>query len=92
MEILRKGNKMKDTTVKYHEDGSATISLDLEEGIVKALLKQGFRSLIDSNDTKVCDPIDPINAELKTYELSDEEFQMLLHLGFIDVLKSYKGL
>lgn len=77
-------------TVEEHEDGSATMSFDMDNETTRLILKQGFRAIMEEENIKnvvVCDPIETLSKEQKTYELSDDEFQLLLHLGTIDAIK-----
>ena len=75
--------------IQEHEDGSATIAFDFDDETTRLLLKQGFKSILANENIKdivICDPIEPLTKEQKTYELSDPEFQTLLHLGVIDAI------
>ncbi len=77
-------------TIEEHEDGSATIAFDFDDETTRLMLQQGFKAIIKEEGIKdiiICDPIVPLTKEQKTYELSDEEFQLLLHMGVIDAIK-----
>ena len=77
-------------TIEEHEDGSATIAFDFDEETTRRILKQGFRAILKEEGIKdlvICDPIEPLTKEQKTYELSDGEFQLLLHMGVMDAIK-----
>jgi len=83
-------NTIKVDTIEEHKDGSATIAFDFDDETTRLFLKQGFKVLMKEEGIKdlvICDPIEPLSKETKTYELSDEEFQLLLHLGVIDAIK-----
>jgi len=78
-------------TIEEHDDGSATMSFDFDDETTRLFLKQGFRSIMKEEGIKdlvICDPIEPLSKETRTYELSDEEFQLLLHMGVIDAIKA----
>lgn len=77
-------------TIKEHEDGSATITFDFDDETTRLILKQGFKAIMKEESIKdliICDPIEPLTKEAKTYELSDKEFQLLLHMGVLDAIK-----
>jgi len=83
-------SKISVETIEEHEDGSATMSFDLDTETTRLMLKQGFKAIMKEEGIKdlvICDPIEPLSKEAKTYELSDEEFQLLLHMGVIDAIK-----
>ena len=86
-------SKINAEILEEHEDGSATMSLHLDDETIRLMLKQGFKVILEKDDIKdvqVCAPRNPISPATKTYELSDEEFQLLMHLGVLDILR--KGL
>ena len=79
-----------------HEDGSATITMDLDEETQGILIKQGLQYLID--EMKVTDKVtvaddNEFSKETKTHNLTDDEANALFHFGFIYAITAgMKGL
>lgn len=74
-----------------HEDGSATIQLDLDEDIQGIIIKQGLLYLID--EMRVTDKVKVLYAnefseETKAHELSNDEANALFHFGFLYAIKA----
>ena len=74
-----------------HDDGSATITLDLDLETQSMLIKQGLQYLIEEmvvqDEVKVMDA-NEFSVETKTHELTDEESNALFHFGFIYAIKA----
>jgi hypothetical protein len=79
-----------------HEDGSTTITMDLDEPTQGILIKQGLQYLID--EMRVADKVtvsddNEFSKENKTHQLSNDEANALFHFGFIYAIKAgMKGL
>ena len=101
-EPVNQGEDMKEecpsniNDVVDHEDGSATITMDLDEETQGILIKQGLQYLID--EMKVTDNIKVLDANefsegTKTHNLTDDEANALFHFGFLYAIKAgMKGL
>ena len=82
--------------VVEHDDGSATLRMDLDEETQGMLIKQGLQYLID--EMKVTDNIKVLDANefsegTKTHNLTDDEANALFHFGFLYAIKAgMKGL
>jgi len=77
-------------TVEEHEDGSATMSFEFDDETTRLILKQGFKAIMEEEGIKdivICDPIEPLSKDARTYELSDDEYQLLIHMGVMSALK-----
>ena len=88
--------KIRNIDVVDHEDGSATIRMDLDEETQGILIKQGLQYLIDemrvTDKIKVLDP-NEFSKETKTHKLTDDEANALFHFGFLYAIKAgMKGL
>ena len=74
-----------------HDDGSATITLDLDLETQSLLIKQGLQYLIEEmvvqDEVKVMDA-NQFSEKTKTHELTDEESNALFHFGFIYAIKA----
>ena len=82
--------------VVEHDDGSATLRMDLDEETQGILIKQGLQYLIDemrvTDKIQVLDP-NEFSKENKTHKLSDDEANALFHFGFLYAIKAgMKGL
>lgn len=82
--------------VVEHDDGSSTITMDLDEPTQGILIKQGLQYLIDemraTDKIKVLDP-NEFSKETKTHKLTDDEANALFHFGFLYAIKAgMKGL
>lgn len=79
------------TEVIDHEDGSATIMMDLDEETQGMLIKQGLQYIIDemrnTDKVKVLDA-NEFSDTNKTYELTDEDANALFHFGFLYAIKA----
>ena len=82
--------------VVEHDDGSSTITMDLDETTQGILIKQGLQYLID--EMQVTDKVtvadgNEFSKETKTHQLSNDEANALFHFGFIYAIKAgMKGL
>ena len=88
--------KIRNIDTVDHEDGSATITMDLDEPTQGILIKQGLQYLIDemrvTDKIQVLDP-NEFSKENKTHKLSDDEANALFHFGFLYAIKAgMKGL
>jgi hypothetical protein len=77
--------------VVEHDDGSSTITMDLDETTQGILIKQGLQYLID--EMRVTDKVrvvddNEFSKETKTHELSDDEANALFHFGFLYAIKA----
>jgi len=71
-------------------DGSANVTMDLDNDIQTSLMKQGLEYLIEemgkTDDVKVLSP-NEFEGEASTWELSDDDRNWLFHFGFINALR-----
>ena len=66
-----------------HEDGSATLRMDMDMDIVEVLVKEGLEEARELMTKEHSDfRIDNNEYELE-YTLSNEELDLLMHMGFI---------
>jgi hypothetical protein len=71
-------------------DGSARITMDIEEEAQALIMKQGLRYIIAEmkrNDNVVVVEPNEFAGVAKTWELSDDERNVLFHFGFIHAVK-----
>jgi hypothetical protein len=71
-------------------DGSAKITMDIGEDAQVTIMKQGMQYLI--NEMKMHDKVvvmepNEFTGAAKTWELSDDERNVLFHFGFIHAVK-----
>ena len=82
--------------VVEHDDGSSTITMNLDEHTQGILIKQGLQYLID--EMRVTDKVrvvddNEFSKETKTHQLSNDEANALFHFGFIYAIEAgMKGL
>ena len=70
-----------------HEDGSATIRMDMDLDITRTLVKEGLAEALELMKKEHPDfRMDNNEYELE-YTLSNEELDLLLHMGFIRGLR-----
>jgi len=73
-----------------HEDGSATIKMEIAPELQQAIFKGGLEYLIREmkmqDKVKVLAP-NEFSGEAKKWEITDEEYNALFHFGFIDAIK-----
>jgi len=73
-----------------HEDGSATIKMEIASELQQAIFKGGLEYLIREmkmqDKVKVLAP-NEFSGEAKKWEITDEEYNALFHFGFIDAIK-----
>jgi hypothetical protein len=83
-------NSIENIEVTDMPDGSAKITMDIDEDAQTALMKQGMQYLIDEmkmHDKVVVMEPNEFTGEAKTWELSDDDRNALFHFGFINALK-----
>jgi|LWDU01.1.fsa_nt_gi hypothetical protein len=83
-------NSIENVEVIDMPDGSAKITMDIEEDAQAAIMKQGMQYLIDEmkmHDKVVVMEPNEFTGEAKTWELSDDERNALFHFGFIHAVK-----
>lgn len=72
-------------------DGSTKVSMDLEPEMQKMLIKQGLEYIIKEmkmhEKIKVMD-CNEFSEDVKTLDLSDDEYNALFHFGFISAIKN----
>ena len=72
-------------------DGSTKVSMDLEPEMQKMLMKQGLEYIIKEmkmhEKIKVMD-CNEFSEDVKTLDLSDDEYNALFHFGFISAIKN----
>lgn len=76
--------------VKDNHDGSANVTMDIDPRAQSLLIKQGLQYLIEEmklNDKVVVLAPNEFSGEAKTWELSDNDANALLHFGFIQAIK-----
>jgi len=87
-------NSIENIEVTDNPDGSANITMDIDEFAQKALMKQGLQYLIDEmklhDEILVLEP-NEFTGEAKNWELSDDDRNALFHFGFIHALKMGMG-
>ena len=97
-DYLREGDEMEQEIeieeVIDHEDGSATVRMDISERVQRLINKQGLEYLI--KEMRMHDKIEVLEAnsftsDAKTWELSDEELNALFHFGFIAAIRAGMG-
>jgi hypothetical protein len=76
--------------VTDNDDGSANVTMDLDNETQTMLMKQGLQYLID--EMKMTDKVmvlspNEFDGEASTWELSDDDRNALFHFGFINALK-----
>ena len=73
-----------------HEDGSATIKMEIDAKLQQAIFKGGLEYLIREmkmqDKVKVLAP-NEFSGEAKKWEITDEEYNAQFHFGFIDAIK-----
>ncbi len=83
-------NSIENIEVTDMPDGSAKITMDIDEDAQTALMKQGMQYLIDEmsmHDKVVVMEPNEFTGEASTWELSDDDRNALFHFGFIYALK-----
>lgn len=71
-----------------NEDGSASVHCFLSNEATSILIREGFRELIGESEVVVIPAKKgQFPRAIKQYELTDEEAQTLLQLGFIQSLR-----
>ena len=80
---------IKITELIENEDGSANLMIDISEQATKELIVEGFRTIVDEMKAKVeVLPVeDGFSSNAKQYELTDDEAQLLLLLGFESAIR-----
>jgi len=76
--------------VKDNPDGSANVTMDIDPEAQSLLIKQGLQYLIEEmklNDKVVVLAPNEFSGKAKTWELSDNDANALLHFGFIQAIK-----
>ena len=76
--------------VNDNPDGSANVTMDIDPKAQSLLIKQGLQYLIEEmklNDKVVVLAPNEFSGEAKTWELSDNDANALLHFGFIQAIK-----
>ena len=72
-------------------DGSGILTMDMSDEMQVRLMKQGLQYMIDEmrlhDKVEVLEP-NEFSAAARTWELSDDDFNVLLHFGVIAALKS----
>ena len=72
-------------------DGSGILTMDMSDEMQVRLMKQGLQYMIDEmrlhDKVEVLEP-NEFSAASRTWELSDDDFNVLLHFGVIAALKS----
>ena len=76
--------------VTDNDDGSANVTMDLDNEMQAMIMKQGLQYLID--EMKMTDKVmvlspNEFEGEASTWELSDNDRNWLFHFGFINALK-----
>jgi len=74
-----------------HDDGSATIRIDIDNELQKILMKQGLNYLIEEmkmHDKVVVLEPNEFSGEATNWELSADEYNALFHFGFISAVKA----
>jgi|15BtaG_2_1085339.scaffolds.fasta_scaffold01088_5 hypothetical protein len=80
--------------VVEHEDGSATLHLEMDKDTSDAMIRVGLRNLFSKADVFILPPAEyaalvassNMIAKPVTYELSAQEAQLLLDIGFNSTL------
>ncbi len=83
-------NSIENIEVTDMPDGSAKITMDIDEDAQTSLMKQGMQYLIDEmkmHDKVVVMEPNEFTGEASTWELSDDDRNALFHFGFINALK-----
>lgn len=83
-------NSIENIEVTDMPDGSAKVTMDIDEFAQKTLMKQGLQYLIDEmmmHDKVVVMEPNEFTGEAKNWELSDDDRNALFHFGFINALR-----
>lgn len=77
--------------VTENEDGSADLNITITDETSRQLIAEGFKEFAEEAKEKIV--VLPVkegqfSKNVKQYELSDEEAQLLLQMGFVRALKA----
>ena len=90
-EIPAKLNEsMKILGMKKKDDGSINIEIDCSDEIIKLLIAEGMRETLEKAKATISVPSvkNPFSSNARRYELSDDEAQLLLQIGFIKAIEA----
>ena len=72
-------------------DGSTKVSMDIEPEMQKMFMKHGLKYIIKEMKMheKIKDmDVNEFSEDVKTWDLSDDEYNALFHFGFISAIKN----
>jgi len=79
--------KISNIEVVDNPDGSANVTMDLDEDVQVMLMKQGLQYLMSMTDKVLVTSPNEFTGEAATWELSDSDRNWLFHFGFINAIK-----
>lgn len=90
-EYYKSENTINVDEVIENEDGSCDLKMTISDESTRQLIAEGFRQLAEEMEAKIV--VLPVNEgqfskDVKQYELSDGEAQLLLQLGFTRALQA----
>jgi hypothetical protein len=89
-EIHKLKESIKIVGKKENEDGSINIEIDCSDEVIKLLIAEGMRETLEKAKATVSVPRVkvPFSFTVRGYELSDDEAQLLLQIGFIKAIEA----
>jgi len=76
--------------ITENKDGSADVIINISDEATKSLLVEGMKQIVEETKAKVV--VLPVkegqfSSDVKQYELTDEEAQLLLQMGFVKAME-----
>jgi hypothetical protein len=89
-EYVMEEDAISNVEIKDMPDGSGILTMDMSDEMQLRLMKQGLQYMID--EMRIQDKIEILepnafSKEAKTWELSDDDFNVMFHFGVIAALK-----